>query len=439
MDILIEDTRALLDGWGGKQPDFCLMNPKLTFQMTMMPSATEYITHGVDGQRKLAKGPNVNTYRGLRIIKTRPFSLEDGALPRDLFRRRVRTGEYYAAMMEPSEENVYLELYDESTDQMGTIDISCCFQKHLNTLNNEYKRRVFTNANAIQVLVFRPAIEHYMLGCVMAKGGLDDLGATLWGQTELSVYDDQMYGVWGCSYKYNERAMVFNNRNLVRHWDICYDGYVGGKDTTHMCTLAEMKENDASIQDIYAPYRGKSAYVLFVPVNRTRGDEFGCYQETEGYFFMSKNPNNENVNLGAEQSDMLRDVPTLEQKIRVALDTVITDENEKAQLIDYYMSMLPDIGSLHNMKQAGLAANDNETNQNGMVFPGTCRWLKNGLCFKDIKGSGHHGIDYPGVASVRSGKGVRNVAAGIGGTMTLPKEMPVLVNAVRQVPGRPNN
>ena len=36
------------------------------------------------------------------------------------------------------------------------------------------------------------------------------------------------------SYKYNERAIVFNHKNLVRLWDIAYDGYNGGKDCRHV-------------------------------------------------------------------------------------------------------------------------------------------------------------------------------------------------------------
>lgn len=32
------------------------------------------------------------------------------------------------------------------------------------------------------------------------------------------------------SYKYHERAMVTNEKNLLRMWDIAYDGYNGGKD-----------------------------------------------------------------------------------------------------------------------------------------------------------------------------------------------------------------
>lgn len=46
-------------------------------------------------------------------------------------------------------------------------------------------------------LLIRPCIEHYMLAAIIGRGGLQHLGATLWGQTELSVFDDGQHGVWG--------------------------------------------------------------------------------------------------------------------------------------------------------------------------------------------------------------------------------------------------
>jgi len=35
MDIIIEDTKQLLASWGGEEPDFMLVAPKLCFQLTM--------------------------------------------------------------------------------------------------------------------------------------------------------------------------------------------------------------------------------------------------------------------------------------------------------------------------------------------------------------------------------------------------------------------
>ena len=51
------------------------------------------------------------------------------------------------------------------------------------------------------VVILRPNIEHEMLGIIMGRGGTQELGATFWGQTELSCYDDSQHGIWGMSYK----------------------------------------------------------------------------------------------------------------------------------------------------------------------------------------------------------------------------------------------
>ncbi|KAJ1464374.1 hypothetical protein T484DRAFT_3645574, partial [Baffinella frigidus] len=47
--------------------------------------------------------------------------------------------------------------------------------------------------NDFTIMLIRPNIEHNMLGVMMGRGGVEDLGATFWGQTELSVYDDGMH------------------------------------------------------------------------------------------------------------------------------------------------------------------------------------------------------------------------------------------------------
>ena len=46
------------------------------------------------------------------------------------------------------------------------------------------------SSEAVEYVIIRPCIEHSMLGVVMGRGGNEELGSTLWGQTELSCYDD---------------------------------------------------------------------------------------------------------------------------------------------------------------------------------------------------------------------------------------------------------
>ena len=84
---------------------------------------------------------------------------------------------------------------------------------------------------AADLFVLRPNIEHYMLAVIFGRGsGPEELGTTFWGQTELSCYDDSQHGIWGMSYKYHERAIVINERNLIRIFDLCFDSYCGGND-----------------------------------------------------------------------------------------------------------------------------------------------------------------------------------------------------------------
>ncbi len=464
MDIMIEEARAILRIWGADEPNFLLCNSKLTFQMTMIPEKTQYLTQGPDGMRKLRAGPDISTYRGLKIINTRAFSMDEGAPPRDVLRRRVRVAEYYRI---PYEEDIHTKtfaFYDESKDawqnftwhdlykmarkpkgfgydgygeemddgddedhgsakswvigipgfppgspatfveisapmnaallqiqREGNVGMDTMYWEVLAGIirdpdggvtfedaigakggsvlaGNDVPKKVamlnqvvsvltgmkdfyqlaesgtvnsmatiggigIKNANSdlfrawrdhlmfrpassnrlkmfwdqfdwnletiishveifieimqpgasrddiagsikslnrdpykppVELVVIRPNIEHNMLGIIMGRGGLDELGATFWGQTELSCYDDSMHGIWGMSYKYNEKAIVTNHKNLIRLWDIAYDGYNGGKDCTHVQwtdpdSVAKFKEDT---YEINKPYEGSSMMVM---------------------------------------------------------------------------------------------------------------------------------------------------------------------------------
>ena len=117
-----------------------------------------------------------------------------------------------------------------------------------------------------EFVIIRPNIEHNMLGIILGLAG-SELGHTFWGQTELSCYDDSMHGIWGMSYKYHERAIVFNEKNLVRLWDIAYDGYNGGKDDTHVDWYDPGSKNGykkfgEATMDLGSSYRGPSMMVM---------------------------------------------------------------------------------------------------------------------------------------------------------------------------------
>jgi hypothetical protein len=215
---------------------------------------------GPDGVRRLKAGPNISTYRGLNIIHSRSFSMEEGAPPRDVLRRRVRVAEYYRIPWQEGNDKRSYGFYDESKD--AWTKIKWTELERMSRLPGENAREKVEN---VEIVVIRPNIEHNMLGIIMGRGGLEELGATFWGQTELSCYDDSMHGIWGMSYKYNEKAIVINNKNLIRLWDVAYDGYNGGKD----CVAVDWNDihglEDFKNEHTYEtgrPYEGPSMMVM---------------------------------------------------------------------------------------------------------------------------------------------------------------------------------
>ena len=257
----------------------------------------------------------------------------------------------------------------------------------------------------VEIVVVRPNIEHNMLGIIMGLGG-EQLGNTLWGQTELSVYDDSMHGIWGMSYKYHERAIVFNEKNLIRMWDIAYDGYNGGKDDSYVNWRSESSRDtfkEATL-NLGKNYRGPSMMVMaFVHDRKSPEFENGFQRNWPSpiVFFDSYDPS-------ASHQPMRESLP-------IDYDNVQTVDVDQFRVFNNplyhgaykeYRNLMPDFRSLHmTRKTAGQSSADAETAVDCLAFQGTMRVKTNGQLLHDIQGSGHHGPDYVGIASVRAGKG----------------------------------
>jgi hypothetical protein len=98
--------------------------------------------------------------------------------------------------------------------------------------------------------------------------------------------------------------------------------------------------------------------------------------------------------------------------IKVDPFRVFNRPDYQVQYKNYFNSM-PDFSKMHNTKHAGAASEENETQACALAFQGTMKVFGGGAggaaggASHEITGSGHHGNDYVGVASVRSGKGMR--------------------------------
>jgi hypothetical protein len=286
------------------------------------------------------------------------------------------------------------------------------------------------NQKAWDIVIVRPNIEHNMLAAVLGRGG-DELGNTFWGQTELSCYDDSMHGVWGMSYKYHERAIVTNEKNLIRLFDIAYDGYNGGKDdrwVNWMDTQSVEKFKQDTI-NFDKPYDGDSMMVMAFP--RANGPEAQWAQTwpspivfhdtaatKRGNDFTSAPPPTA-FPVDPDNVDSI-----IEPKMHVfATPQHGTSPAESAlwwQRYKRYFKLMPNFTYHHrNKRTAGHAGCENEATVNALAFQMTYRLsgpqggggggggAGNGIKNEDVKGSGHHGVDYIGVASVRNGKGYK--------------------------------
>ena len=283
------------------------------------------------------------------------------------------------------------------------------------------KEVVQSNATQdIEIVIVRPNIEHYMMGIILGQGG-EGLGSTFWGQTELSCYDDSMHGIWGMSYKYHERAIVINERNLIRLWDIAYDGYVGGKDDVAVDWNDDSDDPRLhpnswkcfmqATTDVTRPYRGPSMLVMAfhhgTGKSQTTEDSMDTYHRRH---FQTNWPSPiVFYDRGHEQA----------HNARADFDNLHVVESDQFRVFNNplyhnayqpYRMKMPDFWELHTIrKNAGLAAVENEVSSEALAFQGTMRILSSdsGAVIQETLGSGHHGPDFIGVASLRAGKGYK--------------------------------
>ena len=261
-----------------------------------------------------------------------------------------------------------------------------------------------------EFVIIRPNIEHNMLGIILGLAG-SELGHTFWGQTELSCYDDSMHGIWGMSYKYHERAIVFNEKNLVRLWDIAYDGYNGGKDDTHVDWYEPGSKNGykkfgEATMDLGSSYRGPSMMVMkFTHTDAQRREPGSGYLRNWPSPIVFHEP--EEADDGGRRGASL----SVDQE---NLHVVDVDDfrvfHEKLYKKQYgvYRAMMPHFQDNHRTrKSAGEASAESETQSTCLAFQGSMRIKEGGKLIQEIQGSGHHGPDYVGVASVRAGKGIK--------------------------------
>ena len=300
----------------------------------------------------------------------------------------------------------------------ASVDVTTGVQKYI-AHGLAIKEWGLGNSNDVQCLaadlfVLRPNIEHYMLGVIFGRGGgVDELGATFWGQTELSCYDDSQHGIWGMSYKYHERAIVTNERNLIRVFDVCFDGYCGGNDARILnWNSADCDEFARATQNLTTAYTGPSMIVMSLPrytnVYKAFPNPIVWHPTMPDATRMKVQPDR-----GGSPSSVQAHCPFAnyngaddEQRLRHQVYGM------------YYKALgLQLWAQMHTPLDPGHLAYANETDPYVFSFQGHMATIVDGQR-EETQGSGHLGSNFVGVASVREGRGM------------LPRGMPTLTHLV---------
>jgi hypothetical protein len=297
------------------------------------------------------------------------------------------------------------QIYDEMEDLFDTI-------KQWN-FGDKNKYTLDVACIAADLFVLRPNIEHYMLAVIFGRGGgPEELGATFWGQTELSCYDDSQHGIWGMSYKYHERAIVINDRNLIRVFDVCFDGYCGGNDSRILRWNSDDCETfKTATQTLTTAYAGPSMVVMSLPVHTNVYEPF---------------PNPIVWHPWVPHESKLRPQPDRGGRpndVRRHCPFVADDKDHHAMHTHQVYSMYYRALGIANWQQLqqpldpGPLAFANEADPYIFSFHGHMATIVDGSR-EETQGSGHLGPNFVGVASVREGRGM------------LPRGMPMLTHAV---------
>ena len=259
---------------------------------------------------------------------------------------------------------------------------------------------------ATDLFLLRPNIEHHMLALIFGRGGgPEELGATFWGQTELSCYDDSQHGIWGMSYKYHERAIVINERNLIRVFDVCFDGYCGGNDAQIMrweqSNCAEFKQ---ATENLTTPYSGPSMLVMSLPKHTNVYESFPNL-----IVWHPKTPHQSRMRVVPDKGGQAN---SLDRHAPFSNDTRNTPGVHR--VYSMYFKMLDlNIDDYSQALDPGAQAVANETDPYVFSFHGHMTSILDGQR-EETHGSGHLGSNFVGVASVREGRGM------------LPRGMPSL-------------
>jgi hypothetical protein len=211
------------------------------------------------------------------------------------------------------------------------------------------------------------------------------------------------------SYKYHERAIVTNERNLIRVFDIAFDGYCGGCDSRIMqWNSKDIDSFQASTSDTTRPYSGPSMVVFALPPHSNSFDSF---------------PNPVVFHPAVHASDPSGSIPDRGLKFNDIQKHCCFSADEQScswatTAVNAVYSLCYDALGVDGWKNMtsmagapGALAVADETATNIFSFSGHMAVISKTGSREEHQGSGHLGPSFVGVASVREGRGLMQLSS----------------------------
>lgn len=188
---------------------------------------------------------------------------------------------------------------------------------------------------------------------------------------------------------------------MHRVWDVSYDGYTNGKGTSIMDWSADDIETFKSEQqETGNDYDGKD--IIAIPMT------LPCHQLPSPMPYKVFTPD-QAIPQHVTDDLNVEDMNTFTQ--RFLNKSSLSDKMDFQKTLGVVNQKLNIVSGLYESRSATSAAMANESTLCRMFYQGTVKYKKGAEDWTMVTGCGHHGPDYPGVASVRNGKTLMTTAA----------------------------
>lgn len=201
---------------------------------------------------------------------------------------------------------------------------------------------------------------------------------------------------------------MFNEKNLIRLWDVAYDGYNGGKEDRHVnwCDTDDVKKFAEDTTEVTRNYQGASMCVMAFIHDPATLD----YQDGFKRNWPSPIVFDDNYRYEDDAQQPMRSMVGCDNQHVINIDEFRVFNKRLYAGYRGYRRHFPNFNELHHTrKSAGESSREAETATDSLAFQGTMRIKEAGCVKTEILGSGHHGPDFVGMASIRAGKGYKMI------------------------------